>query len=503
MKALVLTFVLSLLIAAASAQQKVFNIMDYAAHPDGVSDNTESIQKAIDAASAAGGGKVIIPDGFYLTGQLILKTGVELHLSDNANLLGTISRFDYKSRPLSLISANEQHDITITGRGTIDGRGRDFVVNLLQLLTDGKVRDSQWKIKRPGENNRPSILSFDDCTSIKITGIHLKDAAGWVQSYNHCNGLIVDDMHVESMAYWNNDGIDIVDSKNVKITNSIFNAADDAICLKSENANYSCENIRVENCVLRSSASGFKLGTGSVGGFKNIIVRDLTVYNTYRSAIALEAVDGGFIEDVDIRNVKAKNTGNAIFIRLGHRNTGKYSTIQRVYIGDVTAEIPSGKPDIGYPMEGPPPKVAPHNLVPASITGLPGHPVQGVTLENIDITYGGGAQMAVANVPLTDLKSVTENEKGYPEFTMFGELPAWGFYFRHAEGMNLKNIKIRYLKDDFRPAYTFDDVKDLKMNGIEVETGKIMPVIVLQDVKDQVLQQIKLPSADKNAIRVQ
>lgn len=137
------------------------------------------------------------------------------------------------------------------------------------------------------------------------------------------------------------------------------------------------EDILVENCTARSSASGFKIGTGSIGGFRNIRVNNLTVFDTYCSAIALETVDGAFIEDIGINNVRAINTGNAIFIRQG---------------------LPSGKPDIGYPMERPPPKVPPHNLPLSSVVGIPGHPVQNVTLSNIQISYGGGANKAKAYV---------------------------------------------------------------------------------------------------------
>ena len=98
-----------------------------------------------------------------------------------------------------------------------------------------------------------------------------------------------------------------------------------------------------------------KIGTASHGGFKNIVVSDLTIYDTYRSAIAVECVDGGFIENVDIQKIYAKNTGNAIFIRLGHRNTdGEAGHLKGVHIENVKAEIPLRKPDLGYPFEGPP-----------------------------------------------------------------------------------------------------------------------------------------------------
>jgi hypothetical protein len=497
MKKHTLTLILAISYFAAFAQ-KDYNIVNYGAKTSANFNNAAAIQQAINAA-AQNGGRVIIPEGNFVSGPIELKSNVELHLNDGAVLLGSTNRLDYINSKMGLVLARDQHHIAITGNGIINGQGRELVVNLLQLLTDGKVQDEQWKIKRPTEKNRPPVLSISGCNDVKVTGITIKDGSGWVQSYNNCTGIIVDHIRVESVAYWNNDGIDIVDCKDVKITNSYFNAADDAICLKSESADKSCENIVVENCILRSSANGFKLGTGSLGGFKHIRVNNLTVYNTYRSAIALESVDGAAIEDVDIRNVTATNTGNAIFIRLGHRNqTDKYSTIQHVYIGNVKADIPAGKPDMGYPLEGPLPKVPPHNLVPSSITGLPGHNVEDVVLENIEITYGGGASKAIACIPTNSINKVSEQTAGYPEFSMFGELPSWALYIRHAKGISIKNMKATYLQDDFRPALVSDDVKDLQISGLSIPSMMQPPVIVLQNTGTTLLDKILLPvSASK------
>jgi polygalacturonase len=324
-----------------------------------------------------------------------------------------------------------------------------------------------------------------------------------VQDFIGCDGVIIDSVQVESTEYWNNDGIDIVNSKNVKITNCTVDVADDAICLKSEGKPGICENIYVANCRLRSSASGFKIGTGSHGGFKNITVRDLFVYNTYRSAIALEAVDGGFLENIDIRNVTAKYTGNAIFIRLGHRNKDeKYSTVNKIYIGNVKVEVPAGKPDIGYPVEGPR-LLFPHNVFPASVTGIPGHPVQDVTLENIEIIYEGGADTSVAHFAKDSLQQVPENIAGYPEFSMFGELPAWGFYVRHVQGMKMKNITLSYKNEDYRPCAIFDDVKNLELSDIHIPSGRQAPVIILNKVIHHSFDKLQLPFSVPSAVQIQ
>lgn len=123
---------------------------------------------------------------------------------------------------------------SITGSGTIDGRGGEVVNDLLRLLKEGVLRDGQWPVKMPGEANRPHVLLFEECSRVTVKGVTIKNGAGWVQNYTRCNGVSIDSMTVESLSYWNNDGIDVVNSKNVSITHCTINSADDAICLKPE-----------------------------------------------------------------------------------------------------------------------------------------------------------------------------------------------------------------------------------------------------------------------------
>jgi hypothetical protein len=179
-------------------------------------------------------------------------------------------------------------------------------------------------------------------------------------------------------------------------------------------------------------------------------------------------VDGGTLEDIDIRDITAKNTGNALFLRLGHRNQqGPIGELRRIYIGNVTAEIPAGKPDKGYEIAGPPSKF-PHNIFPSSVTGMPGHPAQDITLENIDITYAGVANKDTAFFSADSLSKVPEQAAAYPEFSMFGELPASGLYARHVAGLHLKNIRIHYTGSDYRPSCIFDDLQGLSLDQIRI-----------------------------------
>lgn len=503
-------FLLTILTTGVFAQQKkVFDITSFGAIGDSMTNNAAFIQKAIDSASANGGGRVLVPAGKFVTGVINLRTGVELHVSAKAMLLGSTRRTDYgATRASALLVADNQHHISITGAGTIDGRGREVVQDVDRMLKEGTLQDPQWQTvnpwgqKRSAEFNRPHLLTFKNCDQVTIKGVLFKDAACWVQTYRECTNLIIDSVRVQSTAYYNNDGIDIDDCRNVKITRCNVNADDDGICLKSGNANTFCENVEISDCVVRSSASALKFGTASHGGFKHVRIRNIKIYDTYRSAIALESVDGGTLEDVTIENIKATNTGNAIFIRLGHRKTtAAIGKVRNIKISNVKVEVPAGKPDKGYEMEGPE-VTYPHNVFPASITGLPGHPVENVTLENISITYEGGGNKQVAHFALDSLQNVPEKPGDYPEFSMFGELPCWGLYVRHATGIQLKNIKLQYKKEDFRPAIIFDDVQQLLVQGLQVPTAKSTPVIVLKDVPAPQLNSMKLPFDKSKAVMV-
>ena len=504
MKKLIMFFLLSSSTLLFS-QTKDYNITEFGAKPDTISNNALFIQNAIDTASAKGGGRVIVPSGVFMTGCIKLKAGVNLFLETSAVLLGSDDRKDYGGYPaVPLVSADNADNVSITGLGTIDGNGHELIKDIFQKLREGTLDDPDWKIKRPIEFNRPRLVSFNNCTNVIVKGVTIKNGTGWIQLYDNCTDLTIDGIRVESTTYWNNDGIDVTNSKNVKITNCFVNAADDGICFKSEGEQPGmCENFYVADCTIRSSASAIKFGTASHGGFKNFTIKNINIYDTYRSAIALECVDGGIMDSIDIRNITAKNTGNALFIRLGKRNKeGGYSQISNIHIAQVTVEVPKDKPDASYPLDGPP-VTTPHNTFPVSIVGLPGHPVKNVTLETIRIIYPGGADKKVAYIPLDSLANVPEKAEQYPEFSMFGELPCWGIYVRHAEGIKMDNVRLSYKEYDFRPACVFDDVDGLDLFGINVLTGKDIPVILLNNVRKYSLISIKLPVDYDKGIKIQ
>ena len=469
-------FILLLLAAITSFQaiaQTDYYVTDFGAVDDGIYLNTRIIQSAIDFVSENGGGRLIFPSGKYLTGSIYLKSDVTLHLEQNAVILGSTNPLDYVKDPyvrwMSLIFSIKQDNIGITGTGTIDGQGFTTAYNQCENVHKGLFNDN-LRNDRPNETNRPENIYFRECTNVLVEGITLKDPASWNQTYDRCINVTVQNITVDSKSYWNNDGIDIVDCNGVIVRNCDMDAADDVFCLKSHNKDCICQNVVIENCRGRSSANGLKFGTVSQGGFKNITIRNLEIYDTYRSAITLAAVDGGIIEDVDIDGVRAINTGNAIYLRTGKRNKDeRIGTMNNVLIKNVYVEVPATKPDKGYSYEGPVEDL-PRNISPAGIVGIEDSHIKNVTLENVEIIYPDGSDpnYAYCGTDKESLKSVPEMIASYPEFSQFKELPAWGLYIRHAENITLKNVTFTAKGKEYRPAIVADDVSALKLEKINI-----------------------------------
>lgn len=459
---------------------KVYKITDYGAVGDGVTLCTEAIQKTIDAAHYAKGGTVVFPKGVFLSGSLILKDNVNIYLDSNSVLLGSTNPYDYtKLEPegapvspnsldnskLALLLAYDVENISIKGGGIIDGQGRELALNIDSLHHIGQ-RVDQYYGTRVGERMRPKIINFMFCENVNVEDVTIKDAACWVQTYEICSNMTINNIKVRSRAYWNNDGMDITDCRNVRISNCDINTADDGICLKSYYPGYYNDSISISDCRIVTSASAVKLGTASFGGFQNVWIERIRVRDTYRSAVAIEMVDGGFIDGIYVKDILAVNTGNAFFVRLGNRRD-KTGSLKNIFIENVKVQVPYEDADILYDMKGP--RLSfPHNPIPASITGLPDNYVENVVLKDIEIQYPGRASKGMAYIPLWRLGSVPEKAKDYPEFSMFGELPAWALYARHVKGLKLDNVRVYLSGDDFRPAFVYDDVIDYSHTNLFV-----------------------------------
>ena len=241
--------------------------------------STQALQMLIDKMSNDGGGRVTFPKGVYHIGQLELKSGIELHLEDGAIILGSTNPYDYQrvdtkqsagderkdNSQLGLIIAKDAHHIAITGMGTIDGQGLSLALTIDSLHHTGEMTDPNYNVRRqrPSELVRPTLFNFVDCQGVRVEDVHLRNSAGWGLSFHQCRDMVLRNLDIYNRAYWNNDGIDLTDCKQVLVESCKVNSADDGICLKSYNPESSNDSITIRNCEIRSSASAIKFGTAS------------------------------------------------------------------------------------------------------------------------------------------------------------------------------------------------------------------------------------------------
>jgi polygalacturonase len=486
---LVLLLNACMLAAVPALPGSIFSARDYGATGDGKTLDTQAIQKAVDAASAAGGGTVYLAPGRYLSGTIFLKSNVTLYLETNATLLGSTDIKDFpKTVPQfrsytdkyvsqSLIFAENQHDIGIAGRGTLDGQGQAF----------------PWK----EYGNRPDIIRFVSCRYVHVEDIRLQNSPLWMQHYLDCEFVTVRGIHVFNHSTFNNDMIDIDCCRNVMISDCYGNSDDDALTLKST-ADHPTENVTVTNCVLGSGCNAIKMGTESNGGFKNISITNCVIDSWYGrkgfyalprgiGGIVLEIVDGGTMENVTISNINIKNVHVPLFLRLGNRARPFREGMAKPGIGTYRNVIISNIIASGLERMG------------CSITGLPGHPIRGITLSNLRFTFPGGGTAEDYG------RKVEELEAEYPEAIMFGNLPAYGFYCRHVEGLRMENVDLALDSTDQRPAMVFEDVQGLDLDGLtERRPGQTSaPLLVLRDVREAGVQNCRASAGVAAFIRLE
>ncbi len=459
------------LTVALAASAKDYNASMFGIKSNGTTLNTTSIQKAIDFISEEGGGKLIFKVGRYLTGTSELKSNVTIELGEGAVLVGSTNPYDYykKGDAFGLVISNEAENIAITGLGVIDGQGRELANNFLGQIAVGVIKDL-FTLGRP--HDRPHLLYLCKSKNVTLQGINLRNSSCWTCTTDRIENLLIDGVTLDSRAFWNNDGFDIVDCTHAVIQNCFVNATDDGICLKSHHKDVCNDDVIVRHNTITSSASGIKFGTFGVGGFRNIQILDNVVYDTFRSAITIQSVDGGFAENILVDGLKSYNTANAIYLNVGQRRGDKPSRMENITIRNLYAEIPVEKPDYGVDYEGPTLEDQPRNVLPCGIVGLEGQPIKNVKIENVEIHFPGGGDPLFAKVGTYELEKVPEMPKSYPEFSQFKELPAWGFYIRHAEGVHFQNVTLTAAEKDYRPAIVLDDVHVASFTNVKTSAPK-------------------------------
>ncbi|MDQ8206309.1 glycosyl hydrolase family 28 protein [Coraliomargarita sp. SDUM461003] len=433
----------------------IYNIEDFNAVADGQTVNTVHIQAAVDAAYQAGGGTVRVPTGQFVTGTIHLKENVCIELAHGSTILGSTNIADYPQVDLpeyksqkatgpqcALFYAEKADNIALTGTGTIDGRGDSFPTQGTDL------------------EMRPRNIQFVSCNRVKVSGLTLRNSGMWMQHYNNCEDVLIENLNVYNHANANNDMIDIDSCRRVVVNNITGDTDDDGITIKSTGP-APCKDVAITNCVVHAHCNAIKIGTETTAHFENITLSNITISRSRNekvhfglengiSGISLEMVDGGVIDGITMDNINMDGVEVPIFIRIGARGRPYYTGIPRPGIGQIKRVSLSNI------------MIRNAGITGSSITGQPGFPIEDIYMSNIRFfTQGGVTEMPERHVDDMPLE--------YPEGTMFGTLPAAGMYIKHAKDIYMNGITVSADADDVRPAFYVESVDTLRINELNLK----------------------------------
>ena len=470
-------------LAANAAGPLHFEVRAFGATGDGQANDTGPIQQAIDACSQQGGGVVILDRGTFLTGTLVLRSHVELHLTSTAVLQGVSDLAQYRADPKvvykllnqSLLFAENCDNVAITGSGTIDGQGKAF---------------------RNGDKDpRPVLIRLRDCRNVRLDGFLVKNAASFGIHPIHCRQVRIEGLRIDSRVQPNSDGIDIDGCQDVFISNCNIHSGDDSIALKTIERGAPCRDIVITNCILSSDCAAIRVGPDAVENIERVCASNCVIRDTCLNGIKIQMSFGAVMRDMVFSNMVMDNVTGPISIRLAGWKLGagniwavfddsnwEQGELRNILFENIRARVPADRIKSCI-----------------SITGTPRTKPQGITFSNIDISFpGGGTAQEAAR------RKVPELERDYPECFIFGILPAYGLYAHHVQGLTLNNVRFRLEAADLRPALVCDDVQDLDLMGFRADGHPEAESLVrLQDTQSVLISGTRVLSPLGTFLRVE
>ena len=465
--------------------EKIFNVLDFGAKADAVTLDTASVQAAVDACSAAGGGKVYFPKGKYVLATVFLKDNVHICFEDGTVILGALDFYAYAQQEeidfplyqdashsyfhLSMFVGLGCDNISMTGKAYIDMRS---------------VWDEDGVRGKAIRNRGPKCISLKECNNILISDLDINNVTDLAIYFAGCENV---DIHGIKM-YVYIDGISPDNSKNVKIYDCDIETGDDGIVFKSSynlNRLDYCKNIRVWNCRVKSRCNAVKLGTETNGGFYDTVIEDIDIRDVRISGIAIESVDGAIIDGLVMKNIRMTNVNAPLFIHIGARMRGpagrEIGAIRNVTLENITADGPyEPYPVIAcnytqfkendfyqYPWlfkAAPAPEGEDLRLtgrftdwqMTSNCCGLKERHLENITLRNVHFKLDGGVQEYNREVP--------DVAPAYPEVYVYGKiLPAKGIFFRYIDNLVLDNVTVETYRPDAREDLVFVHVNEGKI----------------------------------------
>jgi polygalacturonase len=430
---------------AVTASPVVCDVTKFGAVGNGITKNTTAIQAAIDQCARTGG-TVVLHEGVFLSGMITLKSNIIFRIDPGATLKGTQDNSDYPdTHPKTdnsqlnncrkaLVYAEKAKNVTIEGGGTIDGSG-----NKQEWIGPNTTTP---------ERTRPMAIYIAQSNHVLIQNILVRDAATWGVVNLETDDLTIRGLDIHSDLFGNRDGIDVVDCHDVLIENNTIFSEDDSICLKSGTAR-GIENVMIRNNrVLQSTvANGLKLGTASTGGFKNVTFENNDVKNVDKAVMTVEAIDGAKIENIVFKGITFANSGTPFFVLLGKRKGGsKDGTAHPVQIGNISGVHFEN-------IHGQAMKHAWGSTISGTVLDGVRYAPKNITFDQVEINFRGDAKLKIR--PLDP----PEYAGQYPDPNIWGDLPASGIYFRHVDGVSIRNSKFETAPSDLRP--TIVESKDV------------------------------------------
>lgn len=404
---IILVFSVSCALCALTLlKPKRYLITSYGAVAGGKTINTNAIQKTIDECSSKGGGTVVIPKGVFVSGAIFLKKGVELLVEKDGVLKGSVNPIDYpriKTRwegtemmyTCAFINADSLTKVKITGEGTIDGSGDEWL-KLIRNRNDTTSR--RWE--------RPRLIGIQNCKNVEVSGLKLHNQAVWCVHILYCKNVLLENLNITAdHNIPSSDGIDIDSGKDVRIKGCFIDVNDDCISIKSGKdedglrVNRPSEDIVVEKCHFAYGHGGVAMGSETSGGIRNVLIKDCFADGGNWAPIRFKSQPsrGGVVENITYKNFKLNNTRKAVEFNMAWRMVPPIKppakvlpVVRNVKLINVTGIV---------------------NTI-GDIHGLEGSPILGVTFKDCDLTADKGLLIEHArNVDLSGLKMNVKEEE--------------------------------------------------------------------------------------------